>query len=280
MSSKPGGSLYVRALTAIVLIPCVLVLVWAAMLRPVFVVAVAGLVLLGLREYYAMARALGHDTAGLTGSAVGLLVMLAAGFMPQAVMPILVLGVLAICIAHLWTQHQKLGGVAASVFGVVYVTGFAAHVPMLHGLGPAGPGLTLLLLATIIASDTGAYFAGKGFGRNKLAPHISPNKTWEGALGGMLAGVAAGAVIYALDLQSSIAPHFPGWPLPVYLGVSAVLAALGQLGDLVESMLKRDAGVKDAGALFPGHGGVLDRCDGFLFAAPALYYIVLGIGGA
>jgi phosphatidate cytidylyltransferase len=278
MTQKPASSLYVRLVTAVVLLPFVLVLVLVPLLRPVFVMAVAGLVLLGLREYYALARALGHQTAGITGGFVGLLIMLSAGFAPSAVTPLLVFGALALCIAHLWRGHHGLGAVAASVFGVVYVPWFAAHVLMVHGIGPSGPGLTLLLLATIIASDTGAYFAGKGFGRHKLAPRTSPNKTWEGALGGMIAGLAAGAILYAIDRETGLAPQFPGWPLPAYLAAAAVFAALGQLGDLVESMLKRDAGVKDAGALFPGHGGVLDRCDGFLFAAPALYYIALGMG--
>lgn len=279
MRKWAGGSLALRALTAAVVMPLLLLLVWVQELRPLFVVATTGLVLLGLREYYTLARALGHQTAGLTGGAIGLLVMVAAGFAPSATTPAVVIGALVLCIVHLWTGRPHLGGVAASIFGIIYVPWFAAHVIMLHGLGQAGPGLTLFLLATIIASDTGAYFAGRALGHTKLAPHVSPNKTWEGALGGMIGGLLAGGIVFAMDDYSGLGTRFPGWSLPAYLGAAALLSPLGQLGDLVESMLKRDAGVKDAGALFPGHGGVLDRCDGFLFAAPALYYIALGTGG-
>jgi phosphatidate cytidylyltransferase len=115
-----------------------------------------------------------------------------------------------------------------------------------------------------MVADTAAFFVGNAAGRRKLAPAISPGKTVEGALGGLAGGVAAAAAVRALGL--------PSVPLGHALLLGLGVAALGIVGDLVESLLKRWAGVKDSGTLFPGHGGMLDRLDSVLFGAPALYY--------
>jgi len=107
---------------------------------------------------------------------------------------------------------------------------------------------------------------------HKMAPVLSPNKTWEGAVAGFLAALLGMA---AACLLSRWFNALPQWTLAHYLGIGAVLSVVSQVGDLAESSLKRAAGVKDSGSLFPGHGGVLDRCDGFLFATPALYYMLV-----
>jgi len=125
----------------------------------------------------------------------------------------------------------------------------------------------------VALSDTGAYFAGKNFGRHKMAPRVSPKKTWEGSIGGLLLAMAGIGVIYGIHNYTQT-KYLPAWPLYRYVLVGLVLAIVGQVGDLVESMLKRDAGVKDSGQVLPGHGGVLDRCDGFLFAGPVMYYLL------
>jgi phosphatidate cytidylyltransferase len=127
-----------------------------------------------------------------------------------------------------------------------------------------GPDLLLLAMLCVTLSDTGAYYVGSAFGRHRLAPVLSPKKSWEGAAGGVL-GSVTGALI----------GHF--WffhrlPLGHAVTLGLVLCAAGILGDLAESMLKRTAGVKDSSALLPGHGGVLDRVDSLLVAAPVLYY--------
>ena len=129
-----------------------------------------------------------------------------------------------------------------------------------------GPEVVLLLLATIVASDTAQYYGGRAFGRRLLAPAISPKKTVEGAVFGVVAGV----------LVMWIVGYWWLWPAAPWLRglVGAALVGAGIVGDLFESRLKREAGVKDASSLIPGHGGVLDRLDGLLFAAP-LYFIVL-----
>jgi phosphatidate cytidylyltransferase len=144
------------------------------------------------------------------------------------------------------------------------LAGFAVLVPAMIGLGrlalvePRGQLLLMFLIVLIAAADVGAYFGGRAFGRHKLAPLVSPGKTWEGFVAGMLgAGAAAwaGALIF-------------GQPVLPWLAVVLPVALVSVVGDLVESMFKRHAGLKDSGGLLPGHGGVLDRIDGFTAAAP------------
>jgi phosphatidate cytidylyltransferase len=125
----------------------------------------------------------------------------------------------------------------------------------------------ILLLAIVMGSDALAFFVGHALGRRRLAPRLSPAKTVEGALGGLAGGVLGALAVRGLGL--------PLLPLPHAVGLGALAAALGIVGDLVESLLKRWAGVKDSGALFPGHGGMLDRLDSLLFGAPVLYYYFL-----
>ncbi|MBP6597750.1 MAG: phosphatidate cytidylyltransferase, partial [Arenimonas sp.] len=131
----------------------------------------------------------------------------------------------------------------------------------LHSEQPLGPRWTLFALALVWAADSGAYFAGSRFGRRKLAPSISPGKTWEGVLGGLAASMLlAVAVLPMLGLA---------WPaLPALVLLTLVTAAISVAGDLFESLMKRQSGVKDSGALLPGHGGLMDRLDSLLAALP------------
>jgi phosphatidate cytidylyltransferase len=154
-------------------------------------------------------------------------------------------------------------------FGVLY---FALPVASLHYLQQADPWLVFLLMAIVFLGDTAAYYMGSALGRHKMAPVISPKKSWEGAAAGFVTAVAAAAV-------------WSFWKLgrvdPELLAVAALTALAAQIGDLVESMIKRGSGVKDSGHILPGHGGVLDRLDAMLFAAPVLLLglWVMGIDG-
>lgn len=143
-------------------------------------------------------------------------------------------------------------------FGIPY---FAVPVASLHQLQRADPWLVFLLMAIVWLGDTAAYYVGSRIGRHKMAPTISPKKSWEGSVAGLVTSLIAAAVwsIARLDRLD-----------PALLGVAAVTAVAAQVGDLVESMIKRGVGVKDSGSVLPGHGGVLDRLDAMLFAAPVL----------
>lgn len=127
-------------------------------------------------------------------------------------------------------------------------------------------GLVFMLLSIVWGGDTGAYFGGRFFGRHKLSPHKSPKKTWEGAIAGMLFSVVA-----AIIVESSLGPVMGGTVPAAVAGI--LCGSLGQMGDLVESVIKRFARVKDSGVMFPGHGGFLDRVDGLLVAAPGLWLL-------
>lgn len=143
-------------------------------------------------------------------------------------------------------------------FGLPY---FAVPIASVYRLQQADPWLVFLLLTIVWLGDTAAFFVGSRYGRHRMAPMISPKKSWEGAGAGFVTGLAVAAVWSVFRL---------GRLDPGLLAVAAVTAAAAQVGDLVESMIKRAVGVKDSGSVLPGHGGVLDRCDAVLFAAPVL----------
>lgn len=180
-----------------------------------------------------------------------------------------------------WFYISKRGfSVNNMIFGVCYILFSCLMFYYLREHFPDGAGLCLCLMLCIWASDSGAYFAGKAIGGPKMAPTISPNKTWAGLIGGALAS-AAGFVLYALyvgpwltgltNLDLSILEDFGLFWLAL---IGASITITGQAGDLLESYVKRRAGVKDSGSLIPGHGGLLDRIDSLLLAAP-LFVITL-----
>ena len=157
-----------------------------------------------------------------------------------------------------------------NVLALLYIPLLLGHFIWLRHLNN-GHWWVFWLLMVIMAGDTGAFYCGRAFGKTKLYPAVSPGKTWAGAVGGTAAGVGVGAAVahWALPWES----------LPVMIGLALVLAIVGLLGDLFESMLKRQAEVKDTSGLLPGHGGMLDRLDSLLFAAPVVVYVRLFLIG-
>ena len=165
------------------------------------------------------------------------------------------------------------------ILGPIYVGFLLAHALMLREItgsgaeveGTADLGRSWLLFALLVtfAMDTGAYLVGRTVGRRPMAPSISPNKTWEGSLGGFVSAVAA-ALVLGLVLDLGI----PAWQQAV---IGGVVGVVGQWGDLIESKLKRIADMKDAGSIIPGHGGLLDRLDSILLTLPAVYYLVVNV---
>jgi phosphatidate cytidylyltransferase len=154
---------------------------------------------------------------------------------------------------------------------LLYPVWSLAHFILYLESGPGRRALLFLLLCVWVC-DSAAYYFGSTFGRRKLAPEISPNKTVAGAVGGTLGAAGAAAILKMLKLVP--------WSIPYVLGAGLCIAVLAQVGDLAESMVKRDAGVKDSGSLIPGHGGIMDRVDSLLFTVPVFYYILSMSGGS
>jgi len=162
---------------------------------------------------------------------------------------------------------SALSDIAAPIVGIVYIPGLLSFQGQIRMIGPEW---IIFLYATVWAADSVAYYIGKGIGRQKLYREVSPNKTVAGAVGSLIGGMA-GAVL----LQVFLIPRL-GTAAALVIGM--LIGIITLTGDLVESMFKRDAGVKDSGTIIPGHGGILDKIDGALFAGPLLYLILRGLG--
>src|SRR6185503_2143938 len=161
---------------------------------------------------------------------------------------------------------NMIASVGTTLLGVLYVPLLGSHLVALRTGFPQPLSAHLLsfFFLVLMGSDVGAYYTGRALGKRKLAPSISPGKTWEGAVGGILAALAMAALAHFR--------FFRELPLKYMLPLAAIMAILGILGDLAESALKRGAGAKDAANILPGHGGILDRLDSLLFNAPLIYY--------
>ena len=171
------------------------------------------------------------------------------------------------------TRAPSTVAIAATVLGATWIGFGLGHIVLLRHFHEHGRLLAFTVLLTVFAADTFAYFGGRLLGRHKLAPRLSPGKTWEGFVVGSIAGIFVSFV----SLYDTRHTYLNVWEA-VVLGTVVVLASV--VGDLFESMVKRDMQVKDTGSLLGGHGGVLDRLDALLFAGPAAYYLVLGLGHA
>lgn len=235
--------------------------------------------LISLLEFFDIMRARGyhpHRGIGVAVCAVLIIVAHIAGL--ELAAGILTAGILGILVTQLSkpAMGKAIPNISVSIAGVLYVGWLISHGIYLRAIGgEARPDLgifaVLFVLAATFSADTGAYFVGRKFGRHKVAPTISPKKSWEGLGGGVVSAAASG------PLLRWIWEHW-GDPVPFDWGLLAALGfALGLVGfagDLVESLLKRDADVKDSGAILPGHGGFLDRIDGVLFTIPFTYYVL------
>lgn len=222
--------------------------------------------LLGLAEFYRMALP-DRRGVGLFASCAGALLPLTL-LSPERTMflPALTLIIITFGLIFLFTIRdiKTAGGEIALLFmGILYVPLLLGHLMLLRGL-TNGAEWIFLLMVIVMAGDTGAYYVGCNFGKRKLYRIVSPNKSVEGALGGL-----AGSVIGAFIAKATFFPSLTTFDI---LATALLLGILGQLGDLFESFMKRSFGVKDSGSIIPGHGGILDRLDSILFTAPAAYY--------
>ena len=270
-----------RVLTAAILIPLVVAAIWWG---PNWLIAIvsAFVAIAALLEFFSIASHLGFQphklwtclaAAGIIGQqwyASRMASVTRLGDLldrsPRITMELVLFGfVLGIAVITLGTHRsltEVLASISVSAGGLLFVVLPFSAVVRLHGVDVLGPRLLLFTVVLVWVGDSAAYFVGRGVGRWKMAPEISPKKTWEGAGANLLGALLVGAIF----------GYFSGIPPAHVLAMAAVGNIAGQIGDLFESAWKRSAGVKDSGASLPGHGGMLDRIDALILAAPAVWY--------
>jgi len=263
-----------RWLTSIVAVPLlILIVVWGG--AALFSLAIGIVILVSLWEFFTIVSVSGRETAlwlqspmswflFVSGAAIALASHMGR---PGSIVAVITINFILTGMLSL----PRYGADAAVVdklhqqsLGILYIPVMLAHLVFLRHQ-PDGVVWILFLLCLVFSGDVGAFYAGSYLGRHKLCPSVSPNKTWEGSAG----GIAANLVVCAAFSHLVFKQH--PWALMVVFSILVGIA--GQVGDLFESQLKRKAGIKDSGIIFPGHGGMLDRIDALLFAAPAAHYL-------
>jgi phosphatidate cytidylyltransferase len=251
-----------RVLTALVGIPLMLYLVHAG--GAAYGLFIAAISTLCCYEYALMLRLGGRPVQFVTTVVLGAALAGSAALGAPLGLT-LVGGVALVVLVEMFSPAHSLDRAALTVFGALFAGWLPAHLALIRDLRPHGEMYAFLTFAAVWSMDTAAYAAGRGFGRRTLAPVLSPKKTWEGSAAGFSAAIAVSLVFQKFALRDAVTPLQA-------VAIGAIIGVAGQLSDLAESLVKRDAGAKDSGALLPGHGGVLDRFDSYILCAPAVYY--------
>ncbi len=292
-----------RVLTAIVAIP---LLIWLMVQGGLpFAILVGAATLIGMFEFFAMMEARGFKPMKTTGYVLGAAYVAVAYFSNEYYLTVVVtFSALAVMVVQLSKKDvsTSITGMAVTVLGLLYVPWLFSHAVLLRNIGTellgkmgmsgrAGGLIPLtadadefafvfgfffvfFAIACTFLNDTGAYFAGRFFGKHRMAPTISPKKTWEGAVGGVLAAMVGAVVIRAVFDWWVPNGDMVNFSYAASLLLGGAIAVVGDIGDLAESLMKRDADIKDSGRILPGHGGILDRVDALLFTFPLTYYVV------
>jgi phosphatidate cytidylyltransferase len=267
-----------RIVTALIALPILIASILIPWLQPLFVALAAAAMMLGLYEFYVLAKKkdLKPDAAaGYLGGAALFTVFYFASPDPRQgldletvamILIVLTIGSLVAMTLRGAPIDKMIGSSGATILGVLYVVVLGGHlVAVRTGFEQTlSAHLLSFFFLVLMGADTGAYYVGRAIGKHKLAPTISPGKTWEGVAGGIVAGLVLAAVAHFW--------FFTELPLKWALPLAGLMTVVGILGDLTESAFKRSAGAKDAAKILPGHGGALDRLDSLLFNAPLIYY--------
>jgi phosphatidate cytidylyltransferase len=263
-----------RILASAIFLPCLIVIARRGGYYYVGLIDI--MILIGLWEFYRMMEAKGlrpYKTMGiLSGLALSWYVFFQQGIYANLLLSIIFIGTMTLELARK-DKGLAVYHISVTVFGVFYVAWLGSHLILLRELPhlkrldySMGFSFVIVAFALTWCYDTGAYFIGSWFGKRQLLPSVSPGKTVEGALGGLVLSIVGILVVRRL-----LAPYLS---LVQAVGLAVFASIVGQLGDLAESMIKRDVKIKDASTTIPGHGGVLDRFDSLLFTSPLLYYLL------
>jgi phosphatidate cytidylyltransferase len=272
-AGAPGPSgLAQRVAAAVLFLPCFYLITRRGDLH--FLLLVDIIILTGILEFYHLLRLKGFQPYRVLGAfcalAISWYAFVRTGVYGNFLLALALLGLMTVALARRASEQAVLN-ISTTIFGVLYVGWLGSHfillreLPRLAGLDYA-LGARFVFLAVLLtwACDTGAYLTGKTIGRTPLIPRVSPRKSREGALGGVVL-----ALVAAVIAQRTFADYLDP-PMALWLGLVAAVA--GMTGDLVESLMKRDMEVKDSASLIPGHGGTLDRFDSLFFSVPLIYY--------
>lgn len=264
-----------RVITGAVGVPLVILAIWFGDPWPWFTLLIAAAALAGTYEFYHMANFDRREPLLYLGLLCSLALVLSPHYRSPNVLPIVITATMLISLIRLLCRPSKEGAFrnwAWTIVGALYVGWMLSYWLNLRGLED-GRNWVYLAMLTTFANDTGAFFIGRARGKHSLAPAISASKTWEGAVGGLMCAIL-GAIVIATVLNLISPFTFRYWQI-ILLGLLTSLFA--QLGDLVESLLKRNMGVKESGNLLPGHGGILDRFDSLIFVGAVVYYYVIWV---
>jgi phosphatidate cytidylyltransferase len=267
-----------RVVTAAVGVPLIILAIWFG--DPWITLFIAAAALAGTYEFYHIANFDRREPLLYLGLLWTLALVLSPHYRNPNLLPIVVTAAMLvslICLLLRQSREKAFHQWAWTIVGALYVGWMLSYWLNLRGLED-GRNWVYLAMLTTFANDTGAYFIGRARGKRKLAPRISPSKTWEGAVGGLICAILAATVIamilrlISVELGTPFA--FTYWQV---IALGFLVGLFAQLGDLVESLLKRNMGVKESGNLLPGHGGVLDRFDSLIFVGAVVYYYVLWV---
>lgn len=274
MSAKKSD-LIPRVITAVIAVPLLLALIFLAP-HWAFFILIACAAAIGIWEYCSMCYANQHNLGKIVTSVLGVAVITVLYFFQHLFLEAITLAVVALYIFFLFfyrDQEKVAHQVGASVTGIFYGGILLTTIALFaRDTGSNGPLWIVMLLSVVWSSDTGAYFTGRAIGKRKLYPAVSPNKSVEGAIGGLASSIGAAFLVNYLYTTLT-----DTWiPLEVWQILLLAIPAniLGQMGDLAESLIKRSCKVKDSGTIIYGHGGILDRLDALFFAAPWFYIVI------
>ena len=267
-----------RLLTAVIVLPFLIASILVSWLWWLFVLLAAAAMVLALWEFYLLAKKLQLKPDPVPGFVAGaaLITISLQAKEPALVFLLFLLVIIILVIVTLIGAmlrgapfDKMIGSSGATILGVLYVALLGTHLVLIRtGFEPQRSAhLLSFFFLVLMGSDTGAYYVGRALGKHKLAPKISPGKTWEGAVGGVVSALAMATLAHFW--------FFRELPLKWMLPLAFVMSIVGILGDIVESALKRSASAKDAANILPGHGGLLDRLDSLLFNAPLIYYFAV-----
>jgi phosphatidate cytidylyltransferase len=268
-----------RIITSAILIPLVVAMVWFDQPMPWFTLLAAGWGAGAVHEFYGIVkRSKGLSPLTYFGM-LWVVLFIVSHYLDKISYPghidvrflLLTIAIMLPLIILLWRRGKEnaFADWAWTVAGILYIGWLLSYYVELRSLVD-GRGWVFLAMLSTFASDASAYFTGRALGRNKLAPYISPKKTWEGAIGGVLGAIVASVILVILFRLPLL------WWGAIIAGI--LISVFGQLGDLVKSLFKRNMAVKDSGKVLPGHGGLLDRMDSLAFAGVLVYYFVIFLG--